>query len=474
MTEPLNAKQFLFASLEAQALAIREGRLTSEELVTAQLNRIARFGDKLHAYTDVYEEEARAAARGLDEMTRGGVSLGPLHGTTVAVKDLFEIKGKQISAGSRSRPPRISDESATVVERLRAAGAVVIGKTHTVEFAFGGWGTNAAMGTPWNPWDLTTHRTPGGSSSGSAVALAAGLCSASIGTDTGGSVRIPAGLCGVVGLKTTRGLISRHGLVELCPTHDTVGPLTRTVRDSAILLDVMSGPDPRDSVTLPVAARSVIGSMDTHEGIVGMRVWVLPEAEREHVATDVLATYDQALKVLESLGARLVERALPQSSGESMRVAGSLMSAEGYANLGALFEQDDLEFDPNVRRRILLGRDIGAAQYIQLLKLRERAKSEMLAAMDGVDACVFPTNAITAIPVRDVDELTTPLSRFGRFVNLLDLCSIAVPAGFSRDRLPSSIQFIGRPLDEPAILRLGHAFERATPWHQSVPPGLDP
>lgn len=462
-----------YAPLEQLAQAIACAELSSEALLENQLARIERHGGQLHAFTDVYADEARAAARGLDQMARAGIRLGPLHGVTVAVKDLFEVEGKPIAAGSKARPPRTSARSAAVVERLRAAGAVVIGKTHTVEFAFGGWGTNAAMGTPWNPWDLKTQRTPGGSSSGSAVALAAGLCSASIGTDTGGSVRIPAGLCGVVGLKTTRGLISRHGLIELCPTHDTVGPLTRTVRDSAILLDVLSGPDPRDAVSLPVPARAVLPQLDAARGVAGMRMWVLPDAERVDVDPEVLAACDEAVRVLEGLGMRRVERALPQSLAESMRVAGSLMSAEGYASLGALFEQEGLEFDPHVRRRILLGRDIGAAQYLQLLRLREQAKAEMLAAMDGVEVCVFPTNAIAAIPLAEVDELATPLSRFGRFVNLLDLCSLAVPAGFTRAGMPVSLQLIARPFDEATALRVGHAFERATPWHRAVPPGLD-
>ena len=169
---------------------------------------------------------------------------------------------------------------------------------------------------------------------------------------------------------------------------------------------------------------------------------------------------------------QLVERPLPQSLTESMRIAGKLMSAEGYANLGELFEQD-LVFDPNVQRRILAGRDIDAAQYIELLKMRDKARMAMIDAMEGVDVCVMPTNAITAIPVSEVDEQSTPLSRFGRFVNLLDLCSIAVQAGQSGQGLPVSVQFIGRPMAEPLILRVAHAFEKATPWHKAVPPGLD-
>ncbi len=459
-----------FASIEETAAAISDGELTSEGLVEYQLDRIARLDPKLGSFVGVYGAEARNVARALDAMLRAGVRLGPLHGVTVVIKDLFEIEGRPIGAGSKAVPARVSTTTATVVNRLRAAGAVVLGKTQTVEFAFGGWGTNAVMGTPWNPWDLHTHRVPGGSSSGSAVAVAAGLACAGLGTDTGGSVRIPAGLCGLVGLKTTHGLISRSGLVELCPTHDTVGPITRTVRDAALLLEVIAGPDARDAATVGSPVRSVLKYVE-HD-VEGVRVWVLPESERHSIESDVLSQYDRALTTLEGLGIQLVERKFPQSLTESMRIAGSLMSAEGYANLGELFEQD-LVFDPHVRRRILAGKEIDAAQYIELLKMRERATAEMLDAMIGIDVCCLPTNAITAIPVSEVDELSTPLSRFGRFANLLNLCSVAVPAGLSSAGLPISIQIVGRPLCEPLILRVAHAFEKTALGNAPRPQGLD-
>jgi aspartyl-tRNA(Asn)/glutamyl-tRNA(Gln) amidotransferase subunit A len=459
-----------YAPLEDTAAAIRNGLCTSESLVQSRIDRVARFDGQLHAFVDVYGSQALETARALDRMLRAGICLGPLHGVTLAIKDLFEIQGQPLGAGSRALPPRVSSTTATVVERLRSAGAVVLGKTQTVEFAFGGWGTNAVMGTPWNPWDLDCHRIPGGSSSGSAVAVAAGLSCGALGTDTGGSIRIPAGLCGLVGLKTTQGLISRHGLVELCPTHDTVGPIARSVRDAALLLDVMAGPDARDPATRHAPTRSVLHGLE--RDVTGLRVWVLPEAERATIENEVLVVYDRALDRLAKMGMRLEDRPLPQPLVESMRIAGSLMSAEGYANLGALFEQD-LTFDPHVRRRILAGRDIGAAQYLELLKLRARAQSAMLAAMDGVDVCCFPTNAITAIPVDEVDEFSTPLSRLGRFVNLLDLCSVAVPAGLSTAGLPVSVQFIGRPWAEPLILRAAYAYEQVTPWHAATPQGLE-
>jgi aspartyl-tRNA(Asn)/glutamyl-tRNA(Gln) amidotransferase subunit A len=448
--------------------ALAEGRVSSENLVQQQLLRIDTLNPKLQAYIDIYRDEALAAARALDGLRQAGYTLGPLHGITVAIKDLFEIEGRPITAGSKALPARTSTTTATVVARLRAAGAIVLGKTHTVEYAFGGWGTNAVMGTPWNPWDMAVHRVPGGSSSGSAVAVAAGMANAALGTDTGGSVRIPAGLCGLVGLKTTHGLVSRYGLIDLCPTHDTVGPITRSVKDCALLLDVLSGPDPRDPASKHAPSRSV--ACQVGEDVAGLRVWVLPEAEREGVDADVLAAYDQALVVLQRLGMLLIDKPLPQSLATSMGMAGRLMSAEGYASLGALFEQAHLPFDPHIQRRILLGRDISAADYIGLLKAREGAIQHMQAAMADVDVCVFPTNAITAIAVADVDEMTTPLSRLGRFVNLLNLCAVAVPAGLSPKGLPISIQVVGKPWAEATILRTAHAYEQATPWHRASPP----
>lgn len=464
----MNQTAWTFASMGETLEALADGRVDSETLVRQQLARVEALNPKLQAYLDVYQDEALQAARGLDALRRAGYTVGPLHGITVAIKDLFEIEGHPITAGSLALPARTSRITASAVERLRAAGAIVLGKTHTVEYAFGGWGTNASMGTPWNPWDPAVHRVPGGSSSGSAVAVAAGMACAALGTDTGGSVRIPAGLCGLVGLKTTYGLISRYGLIDLCPTHDTVGPLTRTVQDCALLLDVLAGADPRD----PVSQRAPVRSLSSALGkpVDGMRVWVLPQAEREGVEADVLAAYDQALATLVRLGMVLVEKPLPQSLESSMAIAGKLMSAEGYANLGALFERADLRFDPHIQRRILLGRDISASGYIGLLKARETAIAEMGEAMADVDVCVFPTNAITAIAVADVDELATPLSRFGRFVNLLDLCSVAVPAGLSQQGLPISIQIVGAPMAEPTILRAAHAFEQATEWHRAIPP----
>lgn len=461
-----NASAASIADLQAR---FAQGTLTSERLVSTHLARITRFNGQLNAYVESYHARALGAARASDQQRAAGVDLGPLHGIPVAIKDLFEISGQGITGGSRAKPPRISNHTATAVARLERAGAIVLGKTHTVEFAFGGWGTNEVMGTPWNPWDTTQHRAPGGSSSGSAVAVASGLATAALGTDTGGSVRIPAGMCGLVGLKTTRGLISRHGLIELCPSLDSVGPITHSAQDAAWMLDALLGPDPHDPVSALAPTFSAAAGL--HRPVAGLRVWVLPHNERGAIAPGVLVAYDRALAQLAALGMELVEQALPLSLTDCMQVAGGLMSSEGYANLGTLFEQGHLRFDSHVKRRILSGRAISASAYMALQRQRRLAEAAMYEAMQNLDVCVFPTNALGSVPLSAVDEYGTPLALLGRFANLLNLCSVALPAGFDEQGMPVSVQVAGRAFEEALILRVGHAYQQATDWHQQRPAG---
>lgn len=460
-----------FASLEQTSRALESGELTSQALVRMRLDRIERFDPALHAYMDVYADAAMSAAQAADQLRTAGVVLGPLHGITIAIKDLFDIAGRPVTCGSKSLPPRMPDHTSTVVRKLQAAGAIVLGKTQTVEFAFGGWGTNASFGTPRNPWDMRTHRVPGGSSSGSGVAVAGGLACAAIGTDTGGSVRIPASMCGLVGLKTTVGLISRDGLMPLSGTLDTVGPMTRTVTDAALVLDAIAGPDPLDAASRHAPVRSVLPGM--RDGADGMRVWAMPDEERDGIDDAVLAAYDRALDTLKSLGASVAHRRLPRGSLEAMNLAGGIMSAEGYANLRAIGEREDLVVDPYVRRRILSGRGIGAADYLDLLKAREAAKAEMRQAMAGMDFLLLPTTPLPAIPLDQVDQTTSTLARLNRMANLMDMCSVAVPSGFTSGGLPLSVQFVGRAWHEPRILRAAYAYEQATRWYERRPEGLD-
>src|SRR5438477_7190999 len=280
---------------------IGAGRLSPVDIVDAALARIEAADGKLHAFVEVYDKEARLAAEAAEKAIRSGHRIGPLHGIPIALKDLIEIEGRVTTGGSQVWRDRRSTNTATLARRLMAAGMIVIGKTHTVEFAMGGWGTNQYRGTPWNPWDPKVARTPGGSSSGSGVAVAAGFAPWAIGTDTGGSVRLPASWCGLTGLKTTIGRVSTYGILPLAPTLDTPGPLARSVIDAAILYNVIQGPDPLDPRTLGISPDDPMPVI--RRGVQGLRLARMPEAERDGVAPEVLAAYDASLDALARRGA---------------------------------------------------------------------------------------------------------------------------------------------------------------------------
>src|SRR5216683_2572421 len=246
----------VWATVAELSRAFGARTLSPIDAVEALLERIRRLNPALHAFIAVYEADARRAAEGADRAIRAGHRVGPLHGVPIALKDLVDIEGRVTTGGSKVWAARVSLVTATLAERLIAAGMIVLGKTHTVEFAMGSWGTNTHLGTPRNPWDPAQHRTPGGSSSGSGVAVAAGLTPVAIGTDTGGSVRLPAAWCGIVGLKVTVGRISTFGVLPLSFTLDTPGPLARSVEDAALIFRLLNGPDPRDPQTLAWAPRS--------------------------------------------------------------------------------------------------------------------------------------------------------------------------------------------------------------------------
>src|SRR5499427_6944396 len=271
------------------SVEIGAGRLSPVDIVDAALAKIAAADAKLHAFVEVYDKEARLAAEAADKAIRSGHRIGPLHGIPIALKDLIEIEGRITTGGSEVWRNRRSAYTATLAKRLIAAGLIVIGKTQTVEFAMGGWGTNQHRGTPWNPWDPKVARTPGGSSSGSGVAVAAGFAPWAIGTDTGGSVRLPASWCGLTGLKTTIGRVSTYGILALSPTLDTPGPMARSVEDTALLYQVMQGPDLLDPRTRGIAPDDPLPTIQ--RGVRGLRLARMPQAERAGVAAEVLAAY---------------------------------------------------------------------------------------------------------------------------------------------------------------------------------------
>ena len=459
------------SDLDGHALrdALVAGRLSPVELTEHYLERIRRLEPRIHAYAAVYEADARLAAEAAEKAIRSGHRIGPWHGFPIALKDLIEISGRVTTGGSEIWRNRVSTVTATLVHRLLGAGMIVLGKTHTVEFALGGWGTNQKLGTPWNAWDASVHRNPGGSSSGSGAAVAARLTPWAIGTDTGGSVRLPSSFCGIVGLKTTIGRISVAGILPLSETFDTPGPMARSVEDAALLFNLLQGPDPLDARTFWHSPDDPLPTLK--RGVAGLRLGTLPPAEREGLVAEVLAAYDAALETLARAGARLVEAPLPQRIAVYGQLGGDLMTIEGYSHRAAFVERAELPLDEDVRPRFLAARDKSADEYLRMTRDREEKKRGYVAAMADIDAFLTPTTPFPAKRLEDIDQKGTP-ARFTRMVNCLDLCALAVPDGFTRGGLPTSLQIIAKGYDEATALRIGWAYEQATEWHQRKPAGI--
>ncbi len=425
--------------------ALARGELTSVALVESLLERIAREDGKLRAFVSVYAEDARAAATAADAARGAGHAVGPLHGIPVAVKDIVDIEGRVTTGGSKVWQKRVSPHTATLVRRMLGAGLIVLGKTHSVEFAMGSFGTNRHMGTPWNPRDRTTHRAPGGSSSGTGVAVAAGMAPWGIGTDTGGSVRIPSSWCGITGLKTTIGRVSCQGVLPLSTTLDTPGPMARSVEDAALLYHVLSGDD-----ALP----------RLKAGVRGLRLARMPTAERKGCEPGVLAAYDASLELLAALGASIVEVRLPRGFAEMGSVVGRIIGAEGYSFVGELVDDPALPVDDDVRPRIQLGRGMSAKDYLQTLREKDRIQREFEAALAEVDALLTPTTATVAPPVASIDQAGTAAG-FTRPFNLIEWCALALPNGMGAGGMPTSLQIACRGRDEATALRIGWACEQA-------------
>ena len=459
-----------FRSLSELGDLLARGETSSRGIVLACLARIDAQDSRLHAFVEVYRDDALARADAADRERRAGTVRGPLAGLPIALKDLLHLDGRQTTAGSKSWLGRFSDHTATSVERLIAAGMIPLGKTHMVEFAFGGWGRNQPMGAPWNPWDLVTHRVAGGSSSGSAVAVAAGLAPAAIGSDTGGSIRIPAGLCGLTGLKPTYGLVSLHGAVPLSTTLDSIGPLAHTVEDAALVTAAMAGPDPSDPATLKAPHVDFGAAIRGDADIRGMRIDALaPEQFPSYTLPDVLGAYADAIATLRDLGANVDTVPSPIDFEDVMVRNGRIIAAEAYDFHRAYIEDPRLDIDPWVRKRVLSGKAITAAAYHDELTEHYRTVAWFADWMRGRDALLTPTLPITATPVDAVDESTTPLATWTRAANYLGACALSLPAGLSSEGLPVGVQLIGAPFAEATLVRIGRAFQKATDWHRRRP-----
>lgn len=401
-----------------------------------------RLGERLHAFTQVFDPP-----------------LGSGAGATFAIKDLIDVAGVSTGGGGVAPLDPSPAAHAVVVQRLLDAGYVAVGKTHTVELAFGGWGTNRAVGAPWNPWDAKVHRAPGGSSSGSAVAVATGLCDVALGTDTGGSVRIPAAASGVVGLKPGRGLVPTKGVHDLAPSLDTVGTLARSVPDAARALAAISG-----DARAPFSAEAALAAE-----VRGWKVAALPLEVMPGIDADIAELYRAALARLEGLGVTVETAVTPQPFSDYFLPNGWLMAAEGWRVRKAHIEAHGAVMDPWVRKRMEAGRDMDDAALAAALARRAEDQAVFGAWMAGYRALVSPTAPIPAPPIEEVDETASPFSALTRAGNYLDLPAASVPMGLTREGLPAGFQIMGRTADETSVAALAAAFERVSGWNGRMP-----
>ncbi len=453
---------------------IHSGRLSPVELMEHLLDRVEALDDRLHAFRLVPRERAVAGAQAAELALRAGRDTGPLHGIPYAAKDIIDVQGLPTTAGSPLLEHAIADTDATVVRRLNQAGMVLLGKTHTVQFALGAPGVNHDHGTPHNPWHAT-HHVPGGSSSGSGVAVGGGLVPAALGTDTGGSVRIPAALCATVGLKTTVGQVSRHGVFPLSWTLDSVGPLVRSVADAAFLYQAMRGPDTHDSTTRDAPPQDVLSGL--HDGVRGLRIALAENVFWDDTDPEIISAVRACGDVFANQGAHVESRPLPEAdAAQEANPSGIISATEAcFAHLQRMGERFE-EYDPVVSHRILPAKDFRAADYLRAMHACTTLQGNITRALQDVDVFLAPTTMLPAKPLSEVDaslDAYTPFnlrySRNTRVANVLGLCALTVPCGFTGEGLPIGLMIHGKPRDEAMVLRVGQAFEQATDWHQRTP-----
>lgn len=436
-----------FPSLADIAADLRSGTTSSVALTKDCLQRIAKFDTALGAFIAVYADEALTAAERADAQLASGVDLGPLHGIPLALKDLFDMKSKPTTAGSPLLLDNEAQEDAKVVERLHRAGAVIVGKTHMVQFALGSWGTNEHMGTPRNPYGTTTTAlAPGGSSSGSAVAVAANLVPWALGTDTGGSVRVPAAFCGIVGFKPTIDALPRQGVFPLSDSLDSVGILTRSVEDARICFNALQADDQTSASAPPPSRR--LGRL-------------LPQ-ELAALQPDVARSYADSLAQLEDAGFTLVPFEFPVSIEDFKPVTNAIMITEGAAANARFLNDETLPIDTSVRPRLVAAKANLAVDYLHAQTTAAEWKIQFANTMRRLDiaAVIMPTTAGTAPRVEDVDHSVAPV-HFTRPINLLAICAISVPAGADAAGRPIGLQITGGAFDDTRLLAVAAEVEAA-------------
>jgi aspartyl-tRNA(Asn)/glutamyl-tRNA(Gln) amidotransferase subunit A len=469
----MSTQDIAYLSLADAAEHIRSRQLSPVELLDAVLRRTSALEPQLNVYITPMFDQAQDAARQAEQEIMAGQYRGPLHGIPVALKDNYWTQGVRTTAGSKILAEFVPGEDATVVAKLRAAGAVITGKTNMHEWALGGTTTNPFFGATHNPWRL--DRVPGGSSGGSAAAVAAGLCYAATGSDTAGSIREPAAYCGVVGLKGTYGRTSIYGIIPLAWSLDHAGALTRTVTDTALVMNTIAGYDPKDLGSAPMPVPDFASSLGM--GLQGLRLGVPRGFFYDLLDAEVRQAVETALGVLRDLGATLQEVDFSDAA-MGVPIYTAIRAPEAAAFQEEFIAAHPGDYGEDVRPLVQLGGVILAKDYLRGQRLRTALRDKLATLLTQVDALVTPTTPTVAHPIgQPYTEIggrpvPSPLALWVGFTIPFDLTgtpAISVPCGFNSEGLPIGLQIAGRAWDELTVLRIAAAYEQATPWHQRHP-----
>lgn len=467
--EPIHA-----LSISDLTRCYRDHSLSPLEVARHLLARIQQYDPRLKSFLQLTPERALEEARQAERAWLSRNDPGPLCGVPYAVKDLFDVRGVPTTAGTRLRKDAVAGSDSWAVQRLTRAGMVLLGKTQTVQFAYGGVGINHDQGTPLNPWKSIPH-VPGGSSSGSAVAVASGLVPAALGTDTGGSVRIPASLCGLMGLKTTVGRMGRSGVYPLSFHLDSIGPLTRSVEDAALVGGVLQGIDPDDETTRQVLAADWISVLK--RGLTGLRLGLVENVFFDQADPEVEASVRESRNIFKTAGAVVESLELPEAAEIVKNPHTPLITAAEACVINNDFlarHFDDL--DPVVAQRMVKGRQLSAVDYLSTRKDWELLRTRARQRLRAFDALIVPTTPIPAAPLDLVDRsLDTYYAYNARYLrntfigNILNLCAVSIPCGFTLQGLPIGLMIYAKPFEEALALRIARAYQQATDWHRRRP-----
>ena len=452
---------------------VQNKEISPVEIIEAHLTRIDATEPVLNSFITLLADEARGAALQAEKDIQAGRYKGPLHGIPVALKDLYNTGGVRTTSGSRIFDNFIPTEDCTVAAKFQQAGAILVGKLNMHPFAYGPTGENLDYGhmhNPWNP-DMVT----GGSSGGSGSAAAAGQCTITTGSDTGGSIRIPAALCGIVGLKPTYGLVSRHGLTALSWSLDHPGPMTRTVEDAAITMNVIAGHDPKDVASAKVDIPDYTSALSGD--IKGLRIGIVKEYFETPLDPQVRKAVMDAIGLLESMGAEVKEVSYPMFN-QSQAISSTVLMSEATAYHRDLLEKDGHQIYEPVRQRLEAGLFISAAEYLRAQQARTIFDNQGRSLLDDVDLLAGPTEPVTAPRIMASKVMAGEqevgvvgaLTQYTRPYNINGFPAISVPCGFSDENMPIGLQLAGKPFDELTVLRAAHAYEQATDWHTRRPP----